>query len=58
MGTKKPAQWRAVGLLVIANITGEREYSYKILVFVQMPGCDWAKENPPTGWLGGLLDVV
>ena len=41
---------RAVGLLVVVNITGEREYSYKVLVFAQMTGCVWAIENPGIGW--------
>jgi hypothetical protein len=32
---KKPATRRAVGLLVSLNITGEREYSYKMPFFPQ-----------------------
>ena len=32
---KNPPGWRVDGLLVIVNITGEREYSYKMPFFAQ-----------------------
>ena len=47
------------------NITGEREYSYKVPIFAQMltgmgVGAPewWAKENQPTGWPGGLYGFL
>ena len=54
---KNPPWWRVVGLLVIVNITGEREYSYKVPFFAKTV-TELAKENPPTGWPGGLLDIA
>ena len=53
---KKPALGRAVGLLVIVNITGEREYSYKVPGFPYGTGRVRAKEYPPTVWPGGFVD--
>jgi hypothetical protein len=40
---------------------GGREYSYKVPLFAQLPGCDWAKETRrPDGQAGSadLLDLV
>ena len=35
---------RAVGLLVVVSITGEREYSYKMPIFAQTPDGDSSLE--------------
>jgi hypothetical protein len=51
IGKKKPATRRAVGLLVVVNIKGEREYSYKVPGFAHWTG---QKKTRRPGGLAGV----